>query len=52
MIKVSKEEMELIKEFFPYVHATRTAHNYYVEERREVLSFLRDGYYTVEARYA
>lgn len=41
MIQVSKEEMKKLRERFPNILATRTVHKYYVEERPEIMSFLK-----------
>ena len=43
MIQVSKEEMAKLRERFPGIHATRTVHKYYVEERREIIAFLKNN---------
>ncbi len=43
MIRASKTEMRKLRERFPNIRATRTVHNYYVEERPEVVAFLRSG---------
>ena len=41
MIQVSKEEMKLLRKRFPWIHATRTVHKYYVEESPKVLAFMK-----------
>lgn len=44
MIQVSKEEMKKLRDRFPNIQATRTVHKYYVEERPEIVSFLKNSY--------
>lgn len=43
MIQVTKEEMAKLRKRFPNIQATRTVHKYYVEESREVVSFLKSN---------
>ncbi len=43
LIRVTKEEMQKLRKRFPNLHATRTVHKYYVEERPKVLAYLRES---------
>lgn len=43
MIQVNKEDMKKLRERFPNIQATRTVHKYYVEERPEIVAFLKRG---------
>ena len=47
MIRISKQETELIRKYFPYVHIRRTVHKYYMEENKRAMSFL-DNYKSTE----
>lgn len=41
MIQISKNEARLIREAFPALHIKRTVNRYYIEERPQVLAFLK-----------
>ena len=43
MIQVNKSEMKKLRQRFPGIHATRTVHKYYIEERPEIVAFLKNG---------
>ena len=43
MVRISKRERKLINRQFKRVYTTRTRHTFYVEERYDVIYFLR-GY--------
>lgn len=40
MKKVTKEEVKVLRERFPYVHIRRTIHNYYAEENPNAMRYL------------
>ncbi len=42
MINISKQETELIRKYFPYVHIRRTTHKYYMEENKKAMEFLKN----------
>ena len=41
MICITKDEVALIRKYFPHVHIRRTMHKYYMEENRKVIDFLK-----------
>ena len=52
MIQVTKEEMARLRKRFPNIKATRTVHKYYVEESREIVSFLKNNCENEERSHA
>lgn len=43
MVRITKEEMQKLRERFPNIRATRTVHKYYIEEAPEYIAFLNKG---------
>lgn len=42
MVSITRQEAELVRKYFPYVHIRRTTHKYYMEENRKAVEFLKN----------
>ena len=42
MVNITKEEVKLMRKFFPHIHIRRTIHKYYMEENRRAVEFLKN----------
>ena len=42
MINVTKDQADLVKKYFPYVHIMRTTHKYYMEENSKAVNFINN----------
>lgn len=41
MVRITKEDARLIRAYFPGVHIRRTTHQYYMEEAKRAIAFLK-----------
>lgn len=42
MINITKDQADLVKKYFPYVHIMRTTHKYYMEENSKAVNFIKN----------
>lgn len=42
MIKITKTEANIVRKYFPHAHIRRTTNNYYMEENKKAMDFLKN----------